>query len=203
MLINQNDEYGDDDEDNYEDNVDWYTSDDGDELEESAHTVGPRPDGPELVDHFDGNLEDADASASQLYASDSKSQFHSQKKKETRELLPHVKSAKGYSPLVGIGASETCQVSRQEQQEERKDFSVQGWKVSISSYTWSLAKKLPSRSEPPPPMCKKPTETGKARGPPHAPRLPSCFAKNERRLACHLTNVHLVRVLLVVLYSTM
>ena len=197
MLINQNDEY---DEEYYEDNVDWYTGDDRDELEESAHTVGPRPDDPELLDQFDGNLEDADASASHVYASDS------------NELLSHVKSAKGYSPLAGIGASETCKVSRQgqERQEERIDFSVRRFHILVHQ---EFCQKLPSRSEPPPPMYKKPTETGTARGGPHhAPRLPSCSAKfgivhqnvptKEKRLTCHLTNVHLVHVLWVVLYST-
>ena len=45
-----------------------------------------------------GNLEDADASASQLYASASRS-FH-----EARELLARVKNARGYFPVVGVGA---------------------------------------------------------------------------------------------------
>ena len=36
--------------------------------------MGPRPDDPELLDQVDGNLEDADASASQVRALDSKSQ---------------------------------------------------------------------------------------------------------------------------------
>ena len=35
----------------------------------------PQPDDPELLDQVDGNLEDADASASHVYAPDSKSQF--------------------------------------------------------------------------------------------------------------------------------
>ena len=51
-----------------------------------------------LNEQFDGNLEDADASASQVHASASRS-FQ-----EARELLPRVKSARGYFPVVGIGA---------------------------------------------------------------------------------------------------
>ena len=70
--------------------------------------------------------------------------------KKTRELLSHVKSAKGYSPLAGIGASETCKVSRQrqERQEERIDFSVRRFHILVHLES---CQKLPSRSEPPPP----------------------------------------------------
>ena len=39
------DEYGNDDDD-----VEWHTCDDGDDLEESAHTVGPPTDDPELLE---------------------------------------------------------------------------------------------------------------------------------------------------------
>ena len=45
-----------------------------------------------------GDLEDAEASASQVHASASRS-FQ-----EARELLTRVKSARGYFPVVGIGA---------------------------------------------------------------------------------------------------
>ena len=48
-----------------------------------------------------GDLENADASASQVYASASRS-FQ-----ESRELLTRVKSARGYFPVVGIGAFES------------------------------------------------------------------------------------------------
>ena len=51
-----------------------------------------------FLEQFDGNLEDADASAFQVYASASRS-FQ-----EARELLPRVKSARGNFPVVGIGA---------------------------------------------------------------------------------------------------
>ena len=49
------------------------TSDYDDELEESAYTVGPPTDDPELLERFDCNLDHADASASQVYASASRS----------------------------------------------------------------------------------------------------------------------------------
>ena len=60
--------------------------------------MGPPTDDPELREQFGGNLEDADASASQAYASASRS-FQA-----ARELLSRVKSARGYFPVVGIGA---------------------------------------------------------------------------------------------------
>ena len=57
----QNDDHGDDEEEYYQDSVEWYTGDGGDELEEPT-------DDPELLEQLDGNLENADASASQVYA---------------------------------------------------------------------------------------------------------------------------------------
>ena len=38
----------------------------------TAYTAGTPTDDPELLEQFDGNLEDADASASQVYASASR-----------------------------------------------------------------------------------------------------------------------------------
>ena len=52
---------------------DWYTGNCDDELDEAAYTVGAPKDDPELLEQFDGNLEDADASAAQVYASASRS----------------------------------------------------------------------------------------------------------------------------------
>ena len=78
----------DDDDDYCEEDVDWYTGDFDDELDENACTAGGPTDDPELLEQFDGNLEDADASASQVYA------------QEARELLARVKSARGYFLLV-------------------------------------------------------------------------------------------------------
>ena len=74
-------EYEDDDADKYEEDVDWYTGDCDDELDDTAYTGGTPTDDPELLEQFYGNLEDADASASQVYALASRS-F-----KEARELL--------------------------------------------------------------------------------------------------------------------
>ena len=42
-------------------------------MDETAYTAGTPTDDPELLEQFDGNLEDADASASQVYASASRS----------------------------------------------------------------------------------------------------------------------------------
>ena len=67
-------------------------------MDETAYTVGTPTDDPELLGQFDGNLEDADASTSQVYASASRS-FQ-----EARELLSRVDSAKNYFSVVGIGA---------------------------------------------------------------------------------------------------
>ena len=52
-------EYEDDDDDCYEEDVDWYTGGCDDELDEAASTAGTPTDDPELLEQFDGNLEDA------------------------------------------------------------------------------------------------------------------------------------------------
>ena len=52
------------DDDHYEQDVDWYAGDCDDELDDTAYTAGVPTYDPELLEHFDGNLEDADASAS-------------------------------------------------------------------------------------------------------------------------------------------
>ena len=66
-------DYEDDDDDNYKEDVDWYTGDCDDELGDTAYTAGTPTDVAELLEQLDGNLEDADASASQVYASASRS----------------------------------------------------------------------------------------------------------------------------------
>ena len=92
-------EYEDDDDEYCEEDVgDSYTCDCDDELDETAYAVGTPTDDPELLEQFDGKLEDADVSASQVCVSASRS-FQ-----EERELLSRVKSARGYFPVVGIGA---------------------------------------------------------------------------------------------------
>ena len=56
-------EYEGDDEEHYEEDVDCNTGDCGDELDETADTVGTPTDDRELLEQFDGNLEDGEASA--------------------------------------------------------------------------------------------------------------------------------------------
>ena len=114
-----------------------------DELDETAYTVGTPTDDPEILERVDGNLEDADPSASQVYPSASRS-FQG-----ARELLSRVKSVRGYFPVVGIGAFDG---------------------LAQPSTDRKPAK---SRSESRPPMSKKrSTEVGATRGGPHhAPRL--------------------------------
>ena len=91
-------EYEDDDDDNYEEDVDWDAGDCDDELDDTAYTAGTPTDDPELLEQFAGNLEDADASASQVYPSARRS-FQ-----EARELLVRVVSARGYFPVNDIGS---------------------------------------------------------------------------------------------------
>ena len=67
-------------------------------MKQHRHLVGTPTDDPELLEQFDVKLEDADASTSQVYESASRS-FQ-----ETRELLSRVESARGYFPVIGIGA---------------------------------------------------------------------------------------------------
>ena len=83
----------DNDDDHYEEDVDWYAGDCDDELDDTAYTAGTPTDDPELLEQFDGHQEDADVSASQVYASASRS-FQ-----EALELLARVKSARGYFPV--------------------------------------------------------------------------------------------------------
>ena len=48
----------DDDDDNYEEEFDWYASDCDDELDDTAYTAGTPTHDPELLEQFDGNLEE-------------------------------------------------------------------------------------------------------------------------------------------------
>ena len=65
QQVDENEEY-------YQDDVEERTGDDDIELEESAYKMGHPTDHPELLEQIDGNLEDADASASHVYASASR-----------------------------------------------------------------------------------------------------------------------------------
>ena len=172
-------EYQDNDDEYYEEVVDWYSGDCADELDETAHTVGAPTDDAELLEQFDGNLEDADASACQVYASASRS-FQ-----EARELLVRVKSGRGYLLVVGIGAFNglaqpstdrkpaTSGGKGKKGKRKGKPSSQKGGKPTSLGTPDIMPKTQTSRVESRPPMSKKrPTETGATRGGPHhAPRL--------------------------------
>ena len=175
-------EYEDDDDDNFEEDVDWYTGDCDDELDDTAYTAGTPTDDPELLEQFGGNLEDADASASQVYASASRS-FQ-----EARELLARVKSARGYFSVVGVGAFDVLAQPSSDRKTVKsrgkgkkgkrkgKSSSQKGGKstsLGTSGIFATKKKKHRSRAESRLLMSKKcPTEVGATRGGPHhAPRL--------------------------------
>ena len=103
-------------------------------MEESAYTVGPMTDDPELVEQFDGHVEGADASA--VYASASRSFL------EARELLSRIESASGYSLFVGIGASDLAQPSI-----DRKLAKSRG-KGKHRLYAQSLVRRCPRSVRP-------------------------------------------------------
>ena len=175
----QIDEYEDDDGEYCEEDVDWYTGDCDDELDETAYTVGTPTDDPELLELFDGNLEDADVSAFQVYASASRS-FQ-----EARELSSRVKSARGNFLVFGIGAfdglaqpstdRELAKSRGKGKNGKRKEkSSLQKGGTSPNLGTFGILTKPPtSRSESRPQMSKmRPTEVGATRcGPHHTPRL--------------------------------
>ena len=124
---------------------------------------------PELLELFDGNLEDADASASQVYASASRIL------QEACELLSRVKSARGYFLVVGIGAFDgLAQPSTDRKPATSRGKGNNGQrKGKTSPYKGRKLPNLGTPTQPRPRMSKKrPTETGTTRGGPHhAPRL--------------------------------
>ena len=148
-------------------------------MDDTAYTAGTPTDDPELLEQFDGNLEDADASASQVYAPANRS-FQ-----EERELLARVESARGYFPVVGIGAfdglappstdREPAKSRGKGKKGKRKStsFSQKSGKPTSLGTPGILPKPHNSRVESRPPTSKKrPTEAGATRGGPHhAPRL--------------------------------
>ena len=115
-------------------------------MDDTAHTAGTPTDDPELLEQFDGNLEDADASASQVYGSASRS-FQ-----EARELLARVKRARGYFPVVGIGAFDGLAQPSTDREPAKsrgkgkkgkrkgKSFSQEDGKPDKPGYTWHFAK---------------------------------------------------------------
>ena len=162
---------------NYEEDVDWYTGDCHDDLDDSAYTAGTPTDDPELLEQFDGNLEDADASVSQVYASASRS-FQ-----DARELLTRVKVPEANFPVVGIGAFDgLAQPSTDRKtvksrgngkkgKRKGKSSSQKGGKPTSLGTPGILPKTQSSRVESRPPKTKKcPTEVGATRGGPHHAR---------------------------------
>ena len=129
-------------------------------MDDTACTAGTPTDDPELLEQFDGNLEDADASASQVYASASRS-FQ-----EARGLLARVKSARGYFHVVGIGAFDgLAQPSTDRKpvksrgkgktdKRKGKSSSQKGGKPTSLGTPGILPKTLSSRVESRPPMSK-------------------------------------------------
>ena len=132
-----------------------------DELDETAYTVGTPTDDPELLEQFNGDLEDPDASASHVHASASRS-FQ-----EARELLVRVKMARGYFLVVGIGAFDGWAQpstdrkpakSRGESKKKKrkgKSSSPKGGKPTSLCTFGILSKPQSSRFESRPPMSKK------------------------------------------------
>ena len=158
----------------YEEDVDSYAGDCDDELDDTAYTAGTPTDDPELFEQFDGNLEDADASASQVYASASRS-FQ-----EAHKLLARVKSARGYFLVVGIGASDglaqpsadrkpaTSRGKGKKGKRKGNSVSQKGGKPTSLGTLGIWSKPQNSRVESRPPMSKeRPTDAGATRGGPH------------------------------------
>ena len=144
---------------------------------------------PELLEQIDGNLEDADAPASLVYASACRS-FQ-----EASELLSRVKSATGYFPVVGIGAfdgspqpsTDRKPAKTGDKERERRKTSQYKGEQSPNLGRPEVLAKTPSRSEPRPPMSKKrPTEPSTTRrGPHHTPRL-----RPHQCMLCHQVGYH-------------
>ena len=136
---------------------------------------------------------------------------------EARELLARVKSARGYVPVVGIGAFVGLAQPSTDRKPAKsrgkgktgkrkgKSSSPKGGKPTSLGTPGTLPKPQTSRFESRPPMSKKrPTEAGATRG--HAPRLrpDQCMLcrqvghhasecpKKGKRLPFHLENVRLV-----------
>ena len=163
-------EYEDDDDEYYEEDVHWYIGDCDDELHETAYTVGTPTDDPELLEQFDGNLEDADASASHVYAPASR------RFQEARELLSLVESARGYFPVVGIGAFDGLAepstghkpATSRGKSKKRKSSSQKCGKSTNLGTPGIFPNPQTLRSESRRPMSmKRPTEVGATRGGPH------------------------------------
>ena len=135
-------------------------------------------DDPELLEQFDANLEDAEASAAQVFATAS---FSFQ---EARELLSRVTSERGYYLVVGIGATNGLAQPTGDRKLAKSQGKVKKGKrkCNPSPYKggtamnlgmpWKLPNPLASRSESDPfEVEEASTEIGTNRGGPHhAPR---------------------------------
>lgn len=73
-----------------EDDDEWYTGDNNDASDDTMCRVGSPTNYLEHLEPFDGNLEEAETAASQVY-----------NPSEARELLSRAKSARGIRPLIG------------------------------------------------------------------------------------------------------
>ena len=172
-------EYEDDDGDCYREDVDWYTGDFDDELDDTAYTASTPTSGPELLEHSDGNLEEGDASASQVYASASRSfKKHvsfwivSRVPQAIFLLLVLVLLTAWLShPLIENPAK--SRGNGKKGKRKGKSSSQKGGQPTRLGTPGILPKPQTSRFESRPPMSKKrPSEAGATRGGPHhAPRL--------------------------------
>ena len=135
----------------------------------AARAINPKAD--EVMEY--ANLEDADASASQVYASASCS-FQ-----ETHELLSRVKSAircflvVGVCAFDGLAQPSTDRGKGKKGKRKLKSSSQKGRKSPNLGTPGILPKSQTSHTESRPPMSKKrPIEVGATRGGPHhAPRF--------------------------------
>ena len=164
-------QYGDYDDDYCEDDVDWQAGDCDDEFEESAFTMDPPTDDPDLLEQFDGHLEDADASASPVFMKHVNFCLVSRVPEATFLLL-----ACAFDGLAQPSTDRKPAKSRgKDEQSNRKEESSshKSGKCPNLDTPGVLPKQPTSRSESRPPMSKKrPTEAGATRGGPHhAPRL--------------------------------
>ena len=113
--------------------MNWYTGDCDDELDETAYTVGTPTDDPELLEQFDGTVEDADASASHIGKSQfSRSTLASGSCQECQRLF----SCCGVGACDGLDQQSLVAKARR----ERKIFFSERWKTDKPGYTWHFAK---------------------------------------------------------------
>ena len=100
-LYNETTQEDDADYDEYEDDTAWWGEGEEPDYDEEDAFWGAEEDladaDPELAEQF-GTLEEAEATVAEAYASASRT-FQ-----DARDLVTRVKKARGYFPVVGIGA---------------------------------------------------------------------------------------------------